>query len=407
VPHAPTTKQAAFLAVPVREALFGGAAGGGKSQALLMAALQYVEEPGYAAILFRRTFADLALPGAIMDRSKDWLGGTAARWHERDKTWTFPSGATLSFGYLEHEKDKYRYQGSELQFCGFDELTQLPESAYRYLFSRLRRLKGSAVPLRMRAASNPGGVGHQWVLQRFLTERRPDRLFIPATLDDNPYLDREEYVKSLNDLDPYTRAQLLAGDWFARPPGRKFRRQWFAVVEEAPAAARRVRYWDLAATEPAPGREPDWTCGALVAELEGRYWVCDLRRTRSTPQGVEALVRQTAALDGRDVDIWMEQEPGSSGVKVIDDYARRVLVGWSFRGHRSTGSKEVRANPLSAAAEAGNVLLVRGAWIGDFLDEAESFPGGLHDDQVDAVSGAVTMLTTNNDVASFLAAMRG
>jgi len=107
------------------------------------------------------------------------------------------------------------------------------------------------------------------------------------------------------------------------------------------------------------------------------------------------------------VDIWMEQEPGSSGVKVIDDYARRMLAGWSFRGHRSTGSKEIRANPLSAAAEAGNVLLLRGAWISEFLDEAESFPTGLHDDQVDAVSGAMAMLTTNNDVASFLAAMRG
>ena len=407
MPQAPTTKQAAFLAVPVREALFGGSAGGGKSSALLMAALQYVEEPGYAAILFRRTYADLALPGAIMDRSKEWLSGKRARWNEREKTWTFPSGATLSFGYLEHEQDKYRYQGSEYQFAGFDELTQLGESQYRYLFSRLRRLKGSSVPLRMRAASNPGGVGHAWVLQRFITERRPDRLFIPATLDDNPYLDRDEYVKSLQDLDPYTRAQLLNGDWFARPPGRKFRREWFAVVDEPPAGARRVRFWDLAATEARAGADPDWTCGALLAEQDGRFWLCDLRRKRATPQGVEALVRQTAELDGREVDIWMEQEPGSAGVKVIDDYARRVLAGWSFRGHRSTGSKEVRANPFSAAAEAGNVLLLRGAWIGEFLDEAESFPNGQHDDQIDAVSGAMAMLTTNNDVASFLAAMRG
>jgi hypothetical protein len=114
--------------VPVREALFGGAAGGGKSDSLLMAALQYVDEPGYAAILFRRTYADLALPGAIMDRSKEWLSGKGARWNEREKTWTFPSGATLSFGYLEHENDKYRYQGSEFQFAGFDDamLSQCP-----------------------------------------------------------------------------------------------------------------------------------------------------------------------------------------------------------------------------------------------------------------------------------------
>ncbi len=123
IPHEPTPKQAEFLLLPDREAFYGGAAGGGKSDALLMAALQYVEVPNYAAILFRRTFADLALPGALMDRSQEWLSGTEARWNERDKTWTFPSGATISFGYLEHENHKYRYQSAEFQFIGFDELT--------------------------------------------------------------------------------------------------------------------------------------------------------------------------------------------------------------------------------------------------------------------------------------------
>ena len=159
IPHTPTVRQALFLSLPVTEALYGGAAGGGKSDALLMAALQFVDVPGYAALLLRRSYADLALPGAIMDRSKEWLRGTAARWHEPTKTWTFPSGATLSFGYLEAEQDKYRYQGAEFQFCGFDELTQFSETQYRYLFSRLRKSPGLAVPLRMRAASNPGGQG--------------------------------------------------------------------------------------------------------------------------------------------------------------------------------------------------------------------------------------------------------
>jgi len=163
IPHKPTPKQAAFLLLPVREAFYGGAAGGGKSDALLMAALQYVDMPGYSAILFRRTFSDLALPGALLERSTEWLKPTDAKWDDNKKTWHFPSGATLTFGYLEHENDKYRYQSSEFNFIGFDELTQFTESQYRYLFSRLRRLKGSEVPLRMRAASNPGGEGHEWV----------------------------------------------------------------------------------------------------------------------------------------------------------------------------------------------------------------------------------------------------
>jgi len=357
-----------------------------------MAALQYVDIPGYAALILRRTYADLSLPEAIMARSKEWLSGTAAHWNETTKTWTFPSRATLTFGYLEHEDDKLRYQGAAFQTICFDELTQFSESQYRYLFSRLRRLKTLPVPTRMRAATNPGGPGHAWVMQRFMVEHDPERAFIPSTLDDNPHLDRDEYIRSLSKLDPYTLAQLLAGDWFARPPGTKFQRQWFPIVDQAPAAARSVRFWDLAATEARKGADPDWTVGALVSMHDGRYYIRDIRRMRGTPQAVEALVAQTAALDTYAIPIWMEQEPGSSGVNTIDHYRRHVLPGYAFYGNRSTGSKEIRANPVSSAAEAGNVLLVRGSWISAFLDEAESFPGGAHDDAVDAVAGAIEQL---------------
>ena len=107
---------------------------------------------------------------------------------------------------------------------------------------------------------------------------------------------------------------------------------------------------------------------------------------------MESLIRQTAHLDGPAVQIVMEQEPGASGKALIDRYQREVLKGFTFKGVRSTGSKEVRANPVSSAAEAGNVLLVQGPWIGAFLDEAVSFPGGAHDDMIDAVSGAFTEL---------------
>jgi len=282
--------------LPLREVLYGGSAGGGKSSGLLMAALMYVGVPGYAAMIFRRTFADLSQPDAIMSRSHDWLRGTAARWSEQKHTWTFPSGATLTFGYMDHDSDRYNYQGAALQFCAYDELTQFTEPMYRYMFSRLRRLSGSDIPVRMRGATNPGGIGHDWVLQRFMVERVPTRSFVPASLNDNPHLDRAEYVQLLAELDPYTRAQLLAGDWFARPPGTKFRREWFSIVDQVPATARRVRYWDLAATAPKAGADPDWTCGALVAESAGRYWICDIRRVRATPQAVEALVKQTAQL---------------------------------------------------------------------------------------------------------------
>ena len=395
IPHVPTPKQCAFLMLDDTEAFYGGSVGGGKSDALLMASLQYVDTPGYAAFLFRRTYTDLSLPGALMDRAIAWLSPTDARWSDKNKTWMFPTGATLTFGYLENEQDKYRYQSSEAQFIGFDELTQFTESQYRYLFSRLRRLKGHNVPLRMRSASNPGGIGHEWVKQRFIVEGKSHgRIFIPARLEDNPYLDAESYEKGLAELDHSTYRQLRDGDWDAAIEGTKFNREWFEIVDVAPVDCHRVRYWDMAATEAKQGKDPDWTAGCLMGiSPDKTLYIMDMRRLRGTPLANERLVRQTAELDGRHTAVRMEQEPGSSGVKAIDDYRRRVLMGFDFKGIPSTGSKEVRANPLSSQAAAGNVKLVRGPWIGEFLDEAEAFPNGIHDDQVDAASGALTELT--------------
>jgi hypothetical protein len=241
VPHSPTERQKLFLDLKDKEAFFGGAAGGGKSDALLMAALQYVHVPNYSALILRRSFADLSLPNAIMSRAREWLSGTKAKWKDTEKTWVFPSGATLTFGYLESENDKYRYQSAEFQFVGFDEVSQFTESQYTYLFSRLRRLISVDVPLRMRSASNPGGVGARWVYARFIPEdftpdqsrdikvfekfsRNEDgdivrRVFIPAMLEDNPYLDRKGYEESLYELDPVTKAQLLRGDWTIQARG--------------------------------------------------------------------------------------------------------------------------------------------------------------------------------------------
>lgn len=172
-----------------------------------------------------------------------------------------------------------------------------------------------------------------------------------------------------------------------------FRREWFEVVNDYPRKARQVRYWDLAATERSKKNDdPDWTAGGRVAELDGIYYIADVRRTRARPKGVEDLIKQTAELDSRKVTIHMEQEGGSSGVNTIDHYRRVVLPGFSFYGDKKTSNKVERAAPLSAAAEAGNVKLVRGAWNEEFLDEIETFPFGRHDDQVDAVSGAFEKL---------------
>lgn len=213
-PYEPTPKQREFLSLKNFEALYGGSAGGGKSICLLMAALDYVHYAQYRALIIRRTYKDLALAGALMDVANDWLSGGNAKWNGQDKSWEFPSGAVLQFGYMETERDKYRYQGSQYHFVGFDELTQLTESQYTYLLSRIRKTMDDPIPLRSRSASNPGNIGHKWTKKRFVDPiTRGERAYVPAQLDDNPHLNAEEYGKALAELDTTTYNQLRWGVW--------------------------------------------------------------------------------------------------------------------------------------------------------------------------------------------------
>jgi hypothetical protein len=252
-PHRPTPRQQLFLSITELEAFYGGAVAGGKTDSLLMSALQYVDYPGYSALLLMKTFSDLSKPGALMDRAYNWLSGTGAEPHDGGKSWTFPNvagpPATLSFGYLQTDKDKHNYRTAEYQFIGIDELTRFLEKTYSFLFSRLRRLKTAIhIPIRMRSASNPaqpGEPGMEWVERRFIPEsfdpeieaeqaprilekegideKKPDRkvtrFFVFARLEDNPYIDAEEYEESLSELDSVTYEQVRKGDWKIRHRG--------------------------------------------------------------------------------------------------------------------------------------------------------------------------------------------
>jgi len=401
-PEEASLTQKVFLRSYALEGLFGGAAGGGKSSALLMAALQYVDVPSYSAILFRRTYADLALPGALMDRFRSWvMAYEDVHWNANSYVATFPSGARVSFGYLNNTNDYLRYKGSEFQFIGMDEVTEIRESDYRYMFSRLRRPASgplSKVPLRMRSASNPAP---NCVRQRFIVEgKNEQRFFVPSFLTDNPGIDAESYRQALSVLDPVERRRLELGDWWATTLGTLFDRTDFPIIDgsdvpEITSQARAVRYWDLAATEPHSGNtDPDWTVGTLMLFDQGISYIMDVRKVRAKSDKVETLISQTAQEDGKTVAIRMEQEPGSSGKALIDQYARYVVPGWDLQGIRSSGDKETRARPFAAAVANGNVRLVRGKWITDWLDEISSFPEACtHDDQVDSAVGAFTFLT--------------
>jgi predicted phage terminase large subunit-like protein len=410
-PHLPTPKQLAFLLCPRPEVFFGGAAGPGKTDALLMGALQLVEQPRYSALLLRRTFRQLNQSNSIMSRARQWLANTDAVWKDIDKRFTFPSGATITFGNCDSEDDVYQYDSSEFQFIGFDELTSFSERQYTYLFSRLRTTKDNPVPLRMRSASNPGNRGHDWVKTRFMIGQPqealqrdfPTRFFLPARIADNPHIRGDEYLASLANLDAVRRRQLLEGDWEVTPSGNLFRREWFAVVDDWPREISGiVRAWDDAATRDGG----DWTVGVLIAMTRsGIFYVIDVVRIQGSPLEVERLKAVTAHADAQLTDrrtmTLLQQEPGAAGKSYADAQMRGPLLGFSVQVERPTGDKYTRALPMSSAAQAGNLKLVRGRWNKDFVDELEQAGPDEklydHDDQWDAAASAFNYLASHRE----------
>ena len=304
VGHDPSDKQlkALWAYEQCPDLFYGGAAGPGKTSYLLMAAVQYVQYPHYRALILRKTYADLSLPGAIMDRAISWWDGVeGARFSHADKCCYFPSGARITFGYLASVRDHLRYQGAELHFVGIDEASQIPSRQLEYLHSRIRRSIGDPIPLRYRLASNPGDVSHDWLRDTYVRGADGHNVvYLPGLMTDNPGLDVEEYRKQLAHLDPVTRKQLEEGDWDVQLSGGVLdvtKLKYFTAGE----FRQRVRYWDFAATEQKEGVDPDWTAGVLMGVEDGAYQVQDVQRFRVGPAEVEVRVRSQAAIDGPSV----------------------------------------------------------------------------------------------------------
>ena len=203
--------------------LYGGAAGGGKSYAMLVDPLRFCHRSAHRALILRRTMPELR---ELIDKSRELYPKAfpGTKFREVEKVWNFPSGAKIEFGFLERDADVYRYQGQSYSWIGFDEITHLPtEFGWNYLSSRLRTIDSEITPY-LRCTANPGGVGAHWVKKRYVDPNPPNstfkggdgltRKFIPARLDDNPYLAKDgRYEEMLKALPPVQRRQLLEGNW--------------------------------------------------------------------------------------------------------------------------------------------------------------------------------------------------
>jgi predicted phage terminase large subunit-like protein len=405
--------QTRFLASRANETLYGGAAGGGKSAALIACPLRWVHNPNYRGLYLRREATYL---GNAVDKSRAIYPAFGAVLVQSPRIeWRFPSGATLWMGHCAAEGDVANYDSFEFAEILFDELTHFTERQYRGIRARLRGTDPT-LPYWSRAATNPGGVGHEWVKARWSawldrrserpagpgevrwfagdqevpqgTEFALSRTFIPAKLADNPHTS-PAYRAQLRDLDPVRRLQLEDGDWEAAyGEGKVFHKTWWRYLETEPVCTAKSRGWDFGA-----GGDPSE--GVLLGDRgEGtvpRYVVLDVKSHIGPSHELHRLVRATAEEDGESVLVAIPQDPGQAGKDQAQTFIRE-LDGFTVLHRPMTGDKVVRAGPASSQAGAGNFAILRGPWNHAFTTQAHEFPDSPRDDKIDALSEAFNAL---------------
>lgn len=432
--------QTMFLGTDADIAIFGGAAGGGKSYALLLEAVRHVGKPGFGGAIFRRTLADVKKEGSLWDTSMLLYPQLQARPRLDTLSWTFPERTKLTFSHLEHDKNVLDWQGAQVPFIGFDELTHFTRAQFFYMLSRNRSTCG--VRPYIRATTNPDADSWvakfiEWWIDQDTGYAVPERsgkirwfvragdamvwantaeellidypdsmpksvTFILSKLTDNAALMAADpgYRANLMALDRVERERLLNGNWKIRPSsGLYFQRHWCEMVDYVPAGTRFVRGWDIASTPKTETNDPDWTCGTKMGRCpDGSYIVVDHKWLQAAPMRVEGMLLATAHDDGKATRIHIPQDPAAAGKAQMESH-RRLLAGFNVRFATTlSGDKVTRFAPFSAQADPGagkygNVKVLKGPWNERWFTQLEAFPEGAHDDDADATAEAFNGLT--------------
>lgn len=429
--------QEQFLQTVADIAIYGGAAGGGKTYALLLEPLRHLNNPRFGCVIFRKQSKQIRNQGGLWHESLSVYLPLGAHPRESYLDWQFPKGMQVKFDHLENDMAVYKWQGSQIPLICFDELTHFSDRQFFYMLSRNR--SSSKVPGYVRATTNPDadswvrgfidwwidengypipsrGGQLRWFIRRDDTliwgDNREDLLkkfgpkeipksvtFIASNVHDNRILMENDpsYIANLRALSKVDRERLEKGNWnIKESAGTMFRREWFPVIDAIPAGwIDSIRFWDRAGTVPhEKNKDPDWTRGLkLLKYADGSWVVADLKSTRATPGQVETLIKNVASHDGVTVKIMSQQDPGSAGVQEAENFVR-MLAGYWVETVVISKDKVTRSKPVSAQAEAGNIRIVRAPWNEDFFRELENFPDGAHDDIVDTLSGAFNQLAS-------------
>lgn len=430
--------------------IYGGAAGGGKTWALLVDPLDDIRNvPGFGAVIFRRTYPQITNEGGLWDESMAIYPHFEGEPKVGTLDWEFPNGNTIGFRHLQYDKTTTDWLGAQVAYIGWDQLELFTEYQFFYMLSRNRSTAG--VRPRMAATINPDAdswvrdlidwwinaeTGYpieeragkvRWFIrisgelvwadtpQELVAEHGDPDLpwddidqpvmpksltFIPAKLEDNRALIEKDpgYRANLLAQGEVEKERLLKGNWNIRPEaGKIFNRDWYEILdpEQIPVGGIEVRFWDFAATakelKTTSKKDPDFTASCRMRLVKGVYYILDATAEQQPPTDTDEDMLTFAKKDGLRCKIRWEIEPAAAGKR---DTARliKMLNGFDRAGRSARGDKYLKSQDLQSASRGGLVKLMRGAWNKRWLHHMHHQPDLPHDDEHDAAAGAYNSL---------------